>query len=158
MSILGFRLFFSITFNISCHSLLACSVSAEKSTDSLMRILFYVMCCFSLVVVVVVFKYFLFNFCHLINVCLSVFFLTFILPGTLCFLDLSDCFPCGGIFQLLSFQIFSQALSVSSSWDPYNVGAFNVVPEVSQTVIYFHSFFFILFQGSDFHHSVFQLT
>ena len=36
-----------ITLNISCLSLLACRVSAEKSADSLMSVPFYVMCCFS---------------------------------------------------------------------------------------------------------------
>ena len=40
-----------------------------------------------------------------------------------------------------------------------NVGVFNVVSEVSETVlISFHSFLFVLFCGSDFHHSVFQVT
>ena len=47
------------------------------------------------------------------------------------------------------------------SWDPYNsnVGVFNVVPEVSETVLNsFHSFFFILLPGSYFHPFIFQLT
>ena len=40
-----------------------------------------------------------------------------------------------------------------------NVGVFNVVPEVSETVlISFHSLFFILLFGSYFHHSTYQLT
>ena len=46
-------------------------------------------------------------------------------------------------------------------WDPYNsnVGEFNVVPEVSETVLNsFHCFFCILLNGSYFHHSIFQLT
>ena len=38
-----------------------------------------------------------------------------------------------------------------------NIGVFNGVPEISDTVlISFHSFFFTLFHGSDFNHSVFQ--
>ena len=41
---LGCSLFSFITLNISYHSLLACRVSAEKSADSLMRVLFYVCC------------------------------------------------------------------------------------------------------------------
>ena len=36
------------TLNISCHSLLACRVSAEKSPDCLMRVPLYLTSCFSL--------------------------------------------------------------------------------------------------------------
>ena len=55
---------FSLSFLcISWHSLLACRVSAEKSTDSLMEVLWYVICCVSLVV-----------FLTLIPTCLGVFF------------------------------------------------------------------------------------
>ena len=35
--------------NISCHFLLACMISAEKSVDNLMVIPLYVICCFSTV-------------------------------------------------------------------------------------------------------------
>ena len=66
------------------------------------------------------------------------------LPGLECFKFLS----------IISSNIFSGPFSLSSFWDPYNVnvGVFNVVPEVSETVlISFHSFFFILFHSSDFH-------
>ena len=45
-SILGCRFFPFITLNISCHSLLACRVSVEKSADSLMGVPLYVICCF----------------------------------------------------------------------------------------------------------------
>ena len=48
-SILGYRFFPFITLNISCHSLLVCSVSVEKSADSLMEVPLYVICCFSFV-------------------------------------------------------------------------------------------------------------
>ena len=48
-SILGCRFFPFITLNISCHSLLASRVSAEKSADNLMGIPMYVICCFFLV-------------------------------------------------------------------------------------------------------------
>ena len=71
-------------------------------------------------------------------------------------------FPMLGNFSTIIPQIFSHTLSFSLLlWDPYksNVGAFKVVPEVSETVlISFHSFFFILFCFSYFHHSVFQLS
>ena len=68
-----------ITLNISCHSLLACGVSVEKSADSLMQVPLYVTCHFSLVA---------FNisslsliFVSLITMYLGVFFLEFSLPG-----------------------------------------------------------------------------
>ena len=103
-------------------------------------------------------------FVNLITMCLGVFLLRFILPGSLC----ASCtwvaisFPMLGKFSTLISQIFSHSfLSLFSFWDPYNVNvcAFNVVLEVSQAVfISFHSFFFILFHGSEFHHSVFQVT
>ena len=54
-SILDCRIFPFITLNMSCHSLLACRVSVEKSADSLMGVLLYVICHFSLVA----FKYFI---------------------------------------------------------------------------------------------------
>ena len=74
--------FFSfITISISCHSLLACKVSVERSAVSLMGIPLYVICCFSLAA---------FNICSLclisislINMCLGVFLLGFILYETL---------------------------------------------------------------------------
>ena len=47
--ILGCMFFPFITLNISCHSLLACRVSVEKSADSLMGVPLYVICHFSLV-------------------------------------------------------------------------------------------------------------
>ena len=45
---LGCRFFPFITFNTSCHSLLACRVSAERYAVNLMGIPLYVICCFSL--------------------------------------------------------------------------------------------------------------
>ena len=75
------RFFSFITLSISCHFLLACKVSVERSAVILMRILLYVICCFSLDA---------FNICSfclifvsLINICLGVFHLGFILYGTL---------------------------------------------------------------------------
>ena len=46
---LGFRFFFPFsTLNISCHSLLACRVSAERSAVKCLSFPLYVTCCFSL--------------------------------------------------------------------------------------------------------------
>ena len=60
------------------------------------------------------------------------------------------------IFSLL----FLGPFSLFSFKDPYNVNvdAFNVVPEVSETVFNFFSLFFILFCSSDFHYSVFLIS
>ena len=93
----------------------------------------YIICHFSLVAFNIL--YLSLIFVSLITVCLGVFLLGFIFPGTLCFLDLVDYFlsHVWEVFQLLPLEIFSQVLSFFSFWDPYNVnvGAFNVVPEVS---------------------------
>ena len=73
--VVGF--FLSLLLSISCHSLLICRVSVERSAVSLMGIPFYVTCCFCLAA---------FNICslclifvRLINMCLGMFFLGFIL-------------------------------------------------------------------------------
>ena len=78
---LGCRLFSFITLSMSCHSLLAWRVSIERSAVILMGIPLWVICCFSLAT---------FNICsvclifiNLINMCLGVFHLGFILFGTL---------------------------------------------------------------------------
>ena len=46
-SSLGCRFFSFITLNISCHSLLACRVSAKRSAVKHMSFSLYVTCCFS---------------------------------------------------------------------------------------------------------------
>ena len=81
-NIIGCRLSPFITLCISYHSFLTCRVSVEKAVDSLMGVPLYVICHFSLVA---------FNtlslsltFVSLITMCLGVFLLGFILPGTLC--------------------------------------------------------------------------
>ena len=127
-----------------------------------MEIPLYVIFCFSLAV----FNIFSLNliFVSLIKMCLGVFLLGFILYGTLCFLDLGDYFL-SHVKKVFHYNLFKYFLSpflfLFFFWDPYNsnVGAFSVVPEVSEIVFNsFHSFFFILFLSSYFHHFVFQLT
>ena len=123
----------------------------------------YVICCFSLVT----FNNFSLSliFVSLITVCLGVFLLGFILPGTsLRFLDLIDYFL-SHIREAFNYNLFKYFLNpfvfLFFFWNPYNsnVGAFHVVPEVSETVLdYSHSFFFILFCGSYFHSFIFQVT
>ena len=119
-----------------------------------------VMCCFSLAA---------FNICslclifvNLINMCLGLFHLGFILFGTLAFLDLVDYFL-PHFRQVFNYYLLKYCLRaflfVFFFWDSYdsNVGAFDIVPEVSQVVLTsVNSFFFFL--SSYFHHSIFHLT
>ena len=79
-SSLGCRLFSFITLSMSCHTLLAWRVSTEGSAVILMGICLCAICCFSLAA---------FNICslclifvNLINMCLGVFHLGFILFET----------------------------------------------------------------------------
>src|SRR5574337_515777 len=104
-----------------------------------------VICCFSLAA---------FNICslclifvNLINMCLGVFRLGFILFGTLGFLDLGDYFlpHFREVFNYYLLKYFLMVFLFVFFWDAYdsNVGAFNIVPEVSEIVlISFNSFFF----------------
>ena len=127
-----------------------------------MGILLYVICCFSLVA----FNIFSLSliFISLITMCLWVFLLGFILCGTLC-ASWTWVFPFTKLRKVFGFNLFKYFLRpflfLFSFWDPYNanIGAFNAVLEISETVfISFHSFFFILFCDSIFLLSVFQLT
>ena len=117
-----------------CHSLLAYRVFAEKSAVNLMGVPLYVICYFSLVA----FNDFSLSliFVDLITMCLGVFLLGFILPGTLCtsWTWMAISFPTLGKFStIISSSIFLGPFSLLSFWDSYNenVGTFNVVPEVS---------------------------
>ena len=64
------------------------------------------------------------------------FFLGFIPFRTLCFLDFSNYFP-SHVREVFSYYLFKYFSAFFSFWDPYNVNvyAFNVVPEVSYTVL-----------------------
>jgi len=79
---LGWRFVPCITLRVSCHSLLACRVSAEKSADDLIGVPVYVICFFSLAA----FSIFSLSLVlvRLVNMCLRVFLLGFILYGTCC--------------------------------------------------------------------------
>ena len=57
--------------------------------------------------------------------------------------------------------VYGEKIMLFFFWYPYNlnIGAFDIVPEVSETVLSsFHSFYFILLFKSYFHHFIFQLT
>ena len=123
----------------------------------------YGVCCFSLVPLNIFCLYLIFD--SLINMCFGEFLLGFILYGSLCasWTKLTLSFPKLGKFStIMSSNIFSvRFLFLFFFSDPYssNVGAFNVVPEVSETVLNsFHSFFFILLCGSYFHYFIFQVS
>ena len=97
---LGCRFFPFSTLNISCHSLLACRISAERSAVKCMGFPFYVTCCFSLVAFQILSLCLV--FVSLICMCFGVFLLGFILYGTLVPLGLDWLFPFPywGNFQL----------------------------------------------------------
>ena len=100
---------------MSCHSLLACRVSADKSAVNLMGVPLYVIFHFSLVA----FNNFSLSliFVSLISVCLGVFLLGFNLPGTLCALWtwVAISFPISEVFDYNLFRYFlGSSLSLSS--------------------------------------------
>ena len=102
-----------IPISISCHSLLACRVSAEKSAVSLMGVPLYVICHFSLAT----FNNFSLSliFANLITMCLIVFLLGFILYGTPCasWTWVAISFPMLGKFStIISSNIFSGPFSL----------------------------------------------
>ena len=101
---LGCRFLSFTTLRISYHSLLACRVSAEKSAEYLMGIPLYVIFCFSRAA----FNVFSLNlsFVTLVNMCLYVFFLRFILYGTLC---------ASWTWVNISFPIFGKFSTINSS-------------------------------------------
>ena len=108
---LGCRLFSFITLSMSCHSLLAWRVSIERSAVILMGVFLCVICCFSLAA---------FNICslclifvNLINMGLGVFYLGFILFGTLCvsWTWVIISFPILRKFQVLTPWVLFHALS-----------------------------------------------
>ena len=101
---------------MSCHSLLACRVSAERSAVNLMGIPLFVICCFSFAA----FNNFSFylSFDSLINICLHMFLLWFILYGTLwgSWTWLTISFPILWKFSIIiSSSIFSVTFFFSSS-------------------------------------------
>ena len=110
-----------------------------------MGIPFCIIYCFSLAAFNIC--YLCLIFINLINMCLGMFHLGFILFGTLGFLDLGGYFfpHFREVFNYYLLKYFLKAfLFVFFFWDSYdsNVGAFNIVPEVSEAVlISFNSFF-----------------
>ena len=113
---LGCRFFPFSTLNISCHSLLVCRVSAERSAVKYMGFPLYVTCCFSLAAFNILSFYLV--FVSLISMCLGVFLLGFILYGTLCasWTWLTISFSMLGKFStIISSKVFSYPFFFSSS-------------------------------------------
>ena len=138
---------------------MACRVSAEQSAVKSVGFPMYVTCCFSLAACNILSLCLV--FVSLISMCLGMFFLGFILCGTLCasWTWLTISFSMLGKFStIISSKIFSYPFFF---WDLYNsnVGALDIAPEVSETVLSsFHSFCFTLLFRSHFYHFIFQLT
>ena len=121
----------------------------------------YVICCISLAA----FNNFSLSlfFANLIIMCLGMFLLGFILYGTLCasWTWMAISFPTLGNFStIISSNIFSGPFSLSSpSGTPIMRMLLHLtLSQRSLRLSSFHSFFFILFHGSELHHSVFQVT
>ena len=104
------------TWNISCHSLLACRISAERSAVKRMGFPLYVTCCFSLATFNILFLCFV--FISFISMCLGMFLFGFILYVTLCafWIWLTISFSRLGKFStIISSKIFSYPFFYSSS-------------------------------------------
>ena len=117
----------SITLSISCHSLLDCRVSAEKSANNLTGVPLYVTCFFSLAA----FKIFSLslNLTSLITMYLSEFLLGFIFYGTCCasWIWVSGSFPMlGKVLALISSNIFY--FKVYFVWYEYCYSSFLLIP------------------------------
>ena len=121
----------------------------------------YVTCCFSLAAFNILSLWLV--FVSLISMCLGMFFLGFICMGLFAPLGLDELFPfpVGEIFNDNVFKNFPiPFLFLFFFWDPYNlnVGVFDIVPEVSDTILSSFFFYFIRLYRSYFHHFIFQLT
>ena len=132
--ILGCRFFPFITLNISCHFLLTCKVSAEKSADRLMGVPLYKTCCFSfLLLIFSIFKYCHFNY-YVSSLCWSYLELS-VLPEPECLVS----FPKLGKFLALTFSnMFLSpfySLSVASPSLPSPVHPFLFVRSLASTLI-----------------------
>ena len=130
---------------MSCHSLLACRFSAEKSAVNLMGVPLYVICHFS----IAAFNNFSLPliFANLFTVCLGMFLLGFILYGTLCtsWTWVIISFSMLGKFStIISSNIFSGPFSLySPSGTPLMWTLLHLM--LSQRSLRLSSFLFILF-------------
>ena len=112
---LGCRFFSFSTLNVSCHSLLACRVSSERSTVTCMGFPLHITCCFSLAAFNILSLCLV--FVSLISMSLGVFLLGFILFGApyafWIWLNISF-FMLGKFSTIISLKIFSHPFFSSS--------------------------------------------
>ena len=138
---LGCRFFPFITLNMSCHSLLSCRGSAERSDVNLMGIPLYVICCFSHAAFNIFSLYLIFDI--LINNALVCFSLDLSCMG-LSALRRLDHFL-SHIKEVFNYNLFKYFLSpflfLYFFCDPYNF----VHLMLSQSSLRLSSFLFILF-------------
>ena len=116
---LGCRSSLLNTLNISCHSLLACRVSAERSVVKHMGFPLYVTYCSSLAAFNILSLCLV--FVSLISMCLGMFLIGFILYGTFCasWTWLTISFSMLGKFStIISSKIFSYPFFFYSSGTP----------------------------------------
>ena len=133
--VVGF--FLSSLLSISCHSLLVCRVSVERSAVRFMGIPFYVTCCFCLAAFNICFLCLI--FVRLINMCLGMFLLGFILYENLWafWTWVAISFPILGKFlAIISSHIFSCPFLLSSGTPMIQMFLWLILPpEVSETVL-----------------------
>ena len=154
-SVLGCKYFLLISLSISCHSLLACRVSAEKSADSLMEFP-----CLSLAFPLLLWRFsWSLIFAIIMAVCFGAILSELILFAILCasLVWMSFSFPRLEKFSaIMSSHILFAPFSLFSSWSPNNVNFsthdITISPEVLLNCPHSFSFiFFPLFSLSDFH-------
>ena len=129
---------------MSCHSLLACRVSAVRSAFNLLGIPLYVFSCFYLTVFNIFSLYLIFD--SLISMCLVVFLLGFILYGTLCsyWTWFTISFPVLGKFStIISSHIFWNPFFLCSSGSPLIRMLVHLI--LSQRSLRLSSILFIIF-------------
>ena len=151
------------TFNISCRSLLACRVSAERSAVKHMGFPWYVTCCFSLAAFNILSLCLV--FVSLISMCLGMFIFGFILYGTLCasWTWLAISFSMLGKFStIISSKIFSCPFFYFSSFGTSIIQMLGHLIFSQRSLrlssVRFIVFIFFLFFRSYFHHFILQHT
>ena len=149
-----------ITLNISLHSLWPAEFLLK---DQLLNIWGFP-CMLFIAFPLLLLRFFVFNLCQFYqNVSWHVSLWVYPVWESLPLLDLIDyfLFHVGKIFNYNFFKNFLISFLFLFFWDPYNLNivTFNIVPDVSETILSsFLSFYFILFFSSYQHHFIFQLT
>ena len=104
---LGCRFFLFSILSIFCHSLLACGISAERSSVNLMGFPLYATWCFSLATFNILSLCLV--FVKFISMCPGMFLLGFVLYGTLYIACIDYLFPFGKISMLGKFSTINSS-------------------------------------------------